>query len=308
MGETAVATKEEEKKTTKKPINVGLIMPISEIAGLGEQHWEDIRRIINEALKDNDKYEMNIRLVSHSDEVRVIQTSIVQNIYNDDIVIIDVSAKNANVMFEFGMRLAFDKAFVVIKDDITPYIFDTGNIQHLEYPRDLRYTRIESFKVNLRKKVISTLEHSLSNPDISMYLEQYGNLKPSIIEEKEVSGIEYVQTAIETIRKDFKRLENNMLNGTQNSNTNFFKIQNNSPTLSQREVDSSEQLYQLVLPIVRVYFNKDTIKYEDVVLSDSLFKLVTIDLVVKGISYSDYLLKEVLRRAVDEVKMDKLPF
>lgn len=298
----------EVQKQVKQKINIGLIMPIAEIAGLGEQHWEDIRRVIKEALKDNDKYEMDIRLVSHSDEVRVIQTSIVQNIYYDDIVIIDVSAKNANVMFEFGMRLAFDKPFVVIKDNLTPYIFDTGNIQHLEYPRDLRYTQIESFKVNLRKKVISTLEYSLSNPNKSMYLEQYGNLTPSKIEEKEVTGIEYVQTAIETIRKDFKRLENNVLNGTQNRNSNFFKIQNNSSTPLEREVDSSEQLYQLVLPTVRMYFEKDTIKYEDVLLSKQLFDLVTMDLQLKGIVYSDYLLNEVLLRAVDEVSMDKLPF
>lgn len=301
MGETVVATKEEEKKTTKIPINVGLIMPIAEIAGLGEQHWEDLRRIINEALKDNDKYEMNIRLVSHSDEVRVIQTSIVQNIYNDDIVIIDVSAKNANVMFEFGMRLAFDKAFVVIKDDKTPYIFDTGNIQHLEYPRDLRYTQIESFKVNLRKKVISTLEHSLSNPNISMYLEQYGNLKPSKIEEKEVSGIEYVQTAIETIRKDFKRLENNVLNGTKkkNNNNNFFKI----------EVDNSAELYRIVYPLVENYYGNESVTIFDVKCSPNLISFVKEELENSGITYSDYLLQEVIERVVEQIKFTKeLPF
>lgn len=299
MTEIAVATKEEEIKIAKKKINVGLIMPIAEIAGLNEQHWKDIERIVIEALNENNKYEMNIRLVSHSDEVRVIQTSIVQNIYNDDIVIIDVSAKNANVMFEFGMRLAFDKAFVVIKDDVTPYIFDTGNIQHLEYPRDLRYTQIENFKVNLRKKVLSTLEHSLSNPNKSMYLEQYGNLKPSKIEEKEVSGIEYVQTAIETIRKDFKRLENSMLNGTHYPKTNFIKT---------KEVNIFEQLYNHILPLVQIFYEDESIGYEDVKLSEDLIQLVTSELAYNNIKYSDNLLNGVLKKAVDVVKSDKLPF
>ena len=52
------------------------------------------------------------RMVSDSDEVSVIQKRIVQNIYNNPIVVCDVSGKNANVMFELGMRLAFDKPVV----------------------------------------------------------------------------------------------------------------------------------------------------------------------------------------------------
>ena len=281
---------------TKLKINVGLIMPIAEISSLNEQHWEDVRRIINEALEENDKYEMNIRLVSHSDEVRVIQTSIVQNIYNDDIVIVDVSAKNANVMFEFGMRLAFDKAFVIIKDDVTPYIFDTGNIQHLEYPRDLRYTQIESFKVNLRKKVISTLEHALSNPNKSMYLEQYGNLKPAKIEEKEVSEAEYLQKTLDIIRKDFKRLENNVLNGTKKNNRNLFKL----------TVDNSDQLYLFIYPLVQKFFEDDSIS--NVKYNNNLLDFVKRDLDGRGIEYSEYLLRELMDKAINEVEIEKLPF
>lgn len=294
MEETVVAT--EVQQQTKQKINVGLIMPIAEIEGLGEQHWEDIRIIINEALKDNDKFEMNLRLVSHSDEVRVIQTSIVQNIYNDDIVIIDVSAKNANVMFEFGMRLAFDKAFVVIKDDITPYIFDTGNIQHLEYPRDLRYTSIENFKVNLRKKVISTLEYALTNSSKSMYLEQYGNLKPAKIEEKEVSETEYLQKTLDTIRNDFKRLEKNVLNGTKRTSKSSFKL----------TVDNSEELYQTIFPFVSKYFEGYSL--DDIKYSDNLLNFLIKELNRRSIYYSEYLLNQVLGRAIDEVFNDNLPF
>jgi hypothetical protein len=34
-------------------------------------------------------------------------------------------------MFELGMRLAFDKPTVIIKDDKTDYMFDTGIIEHV---------------------------------------------------------------------------------------------------------------------------------------------------------------------------------
>ncbi|WP_353118770.1 hypothetical protein [Myroides odoratus] len=53
------------------------------------------------------------------------------NIYNDEIVVCDVSSKNPNVMFELGLRLAFDKPTIIIKDEKTGYSFDTGVIEHL---------------------------------------------------------------------------------------------------------------------------------------------------------------------------------
>lgn len=40
-------------------------------------------------------------------------------------------------MFELGMRLTFDKPTIIIKDNTTDFIFDTGPIEHLQYPKDL---------------------------------------------------------------------------------------------------------------------------------------------------------------------------
>lgn len=302
VGETAVAIKEEDKETAKKLINVGLIMPIAEIAGLNEQHWEDVKRIIIESLKDDNKYDMNIRLVSHSDEVRVIQTSIVQNIYNDDIVIIDVSAKNANVMFEFGMRLAFDKAFVVIKDDATPYIFDTGNIQHLEYPRDLRYTHIENFKINLKNKVIKTLEHSLQNNDKSLYLEQYGDLKPSKIEGKEVDITEYFERALGTLRKDFKRLEGRVIKEDfDTKDINYYKSQKLKPY----KLDEFNN--DLKFMIDR-YFKSNGISIDKMSYTNSLLNYIRENLLGKDIVFSEYELEKIVKVLVKEVIEDNLPF
>lgn len=306
MGETAIATKEEEKKTTKKPINVGLIMPIAEIAGLSEQHWEDVRRIITESLKGDDKYDMTIRLVSHSDEVRVIQTSIVQNIYNDDIVVIDVSAKNANVMFEFGMRLAFDKPFVVIKDDATPYIFDTGNIQHLEYPRDLRYTHIENFKETLKKKVISTIEYALNNTGVSMYLEQYGNLKPSKIEENEVEITEYFERALGSIRKDFKRLEGRILKEDVDKNISHKK--GDTIFFNSNFSKDKDELYNLVRPIVEDYFDGRAVMDKDIYFSDDLFNVVVESLFDRNIHLSPNVVKSVISQLVKNLSSKYPPF
>ena len=63
-------------------------------------------------------------LVSDAEDIGIIQTRIVQNLYDKDIIVCDVSCKNANVMFELGMRLAFDKPTIIVMDNMTKYSFD----------------------------------------------------------------------------------------------------------------------------------------------------------------------------------------
>lgn len=132
------------------------------------------------------------RIVSTGLDVSTIHKRIVNNIFNDDIIICDVSSRNPNVMFELGMRIAFDKPIVIIKDDETPYCFDSGTIEHIEYPKDMRYNEIGNFKSHLKSKIEKTIESFLSNPDESPILNSFGSFsikKPDIPQMSE--GEEY---------------------------------------------------------------------------------------------------------------------
>src|ERR1700722_12759857 len=119
------------KSEQAAPKVCGIVMPISEIDGCSESHWHDVHEILAEAIEDAG-YEPN--LVSNSDEVSFINKSIVQNLYGNTIVVCDVSGKNPNVMFELGMRLAFDKPTILVKDNKTNFSFDISGIEHLPYP------------------------------------------------------------------------------------------------------------------------------------------------------------------------------
>ncbi|HCT5133070.1 TPA: hypothetical protein OTZ50_002848 [Aeromonas hydrophila] len=180
---TAMAETDGVAENEPHKIKCGLIMPISKSQGLEPEHWLNVKGIICEALADT---EFDVRLVSESDDVGVIHKSIVQNIYKNDIVICDVSTHNANVMFELGLRLAFDKPTVIIKDDETPFSFDTQVIEHIVYKRSLHYVDIVSFKKKLKDKVIATLEQS-RQPDFSTFLGHFTINHVSKIEEKTVS-------------------------------------------------------------------------------------------------------------------------
>lgn len=164
----------------------GIVMPIAAMGEYSESHWLDVQNIIKEAVSFAG-YEA--RLVSESVEATVIIRSIVQNVYSDEIVVCDVSGMNPNVMFELGMRLAFDKPVVIIKDDTTRFSFDISTIEHLEYPKSLRYQSIQQFKVKLAEKIKGTIKAS-KDEGYRSFLSNFGsftvaNLKDTTLDESE---------------------------------------------------------------------------------------------------------------------------
>jgi hypothetical protein len=192
----------------------GVIMPISTIGEYPESHWSDVLDIISDAVADAG-FEAN--LVSFADESTFIHKTIVQNLYTNPIVICDVSGKNPNVMFELGLRLAFDKPTIIVKDDVTTYSFDTGAIEHLPYPKDLRFAKIIEFKAKLTSKITATLK-AAENADYSTFLKQFGKFRVTKLEEKEVSSQEYVIESLKTIQDSLATLNARVLRPFRNPN------------------------------------------------------------------------------------------
>jgi hypothetical protein len=85
-------------EATEKPV-CGMVMPISAIDGCTESHWGDVLEIITEAIEDAG---FVANLVSNADDVGLIHKRIIQNLYDNPIVVCDVSGKNPNVMSNSG--------------------------------------------------------------------------------------------------------------------------------------------------------------------------------------------------------------
>src|SRR4051794_38394540 len=96
----------------------GIVMPISGFDDCSEEHWFEVRQILISSIENAG---FSALLVSDAEDIGVIQKRIIHNLYSNPIVLCDVSGKNPNVMFELGMRLAFDKPTIIVKDDKTSY-------------------------------------------------------------------------------------------------------------------------------------------------------------------------------------------
>lgn len=199
--------KQIEVKTETSVLTCGLVMPISAIDGCSAEHWVEVKNIICDAVSDIEGLVFTPKLVSEQDDVGVIQKRIVQNIYSSDIVVCDVSCKNPNVMFELGMRLAFDKPTILIKDDKTDFSFDTGVIEHLLYPRDLRFSRVVGFKKSLAEKVYATYQASVNDPAHSTFLKNFGSFKVAALNQTEGTPDQVMLDMLQDISREVSRLK-----------------------------------------------------------------------------------------------------
>ena len=260
--EEAFVENKSKNKEAAKP-RCGIIMPISSIEGCGPDHWLEILSILKDVAQEAG-FEPN--LVSDADDIGIIQKRIIQNVYNNEIIICDVSCKNPNVMFELGMRLAFDKATVIVKDDKTDYSFDTGVIEHLGYPRDLRFHKILEFKENLKKKLNSTYEASKSDPKYSTFLKNFGEYKIAHLQEKEVSSDSFILSSLDDIRQELRRLSNNQVR-----NINY----NNDFTMVDKNLENTR--INIIKKYIDDYIIKNKIRKmsELDIVKDELFEYIT---------------------------------
>lgn len=144
-------------ESSKKTLKIGIVRPISSVGDdYPVKHWEYVHNTIIESLVNDEEFEFDINLVSNSDSVEIIQKTIISNLYHSDVVICDLSSRNANVFFELGIRITFRKPCILIVDDKTVVPFDVNSVKYLKYPHSLHYYRLKNFQVELKKNVIES--------------------------------------------------------------------------------------------------------------------------------------------------------
>ena len=188
-------------ESPQRPI-CGIVRPIADMEPYPNGHWGEVHDILTDAIESAD-YEA--RLVSENESVGVILGNIVSNLYSNPIVICDVSGRNPNVMFELGMRIAFEKPTVIVTDDLTPFAFDISPIKHLIYPHSLRFKEIIRFKGEIKAAILATVA-SAQDPSTRGYLQQFGPIEISELGSQLVSP-EQIVSDLQEIRRSIRALE-----------------------------------------------------------------------------------------------------
>lgn len=123
----------EEQDTTQ----CFVIMPISSQEGYDKDHfklvYEDIIKpsILAAGLSP-----------FRADETKntnLIQLDILRSVVDSEIAICDMSARNPNVFYELGMRQAFDRPTVLLRDEITEAPFDVNGLRYVTYKKNMKH-------------------------------------------------------------------------------------------------------------------------------------------------------------------------
>ncbi|NOE28277.1 hypothetical protein [Ruegeria sp. HKCCD6157] len=207
----------------------GIVMPISECDGRPSSHWADVLDILESAANEAG---FSARLVSDTFESNLIHKEILQNIYNDRVIICDVSGRNPNVFFELGIRMATQLPTVIIKDDKTAYPFDTAPNRYIEYPRDLRHPAMEKFKAELTKTLKNTAKHGKDKSFI-------GQLGPFHIPDVESTKLPASEIILERLDRLERSISNSASDRDAERNQFLYRNQQEKITFSKLGDDSA---------------------------------------------------------------------
>ena len=244
------------KKAKPELPHCGVIMPISGTPDYPASHWADMLLLIQEAAKEA---KFNCDIVSATGRDDIIHSSIVNNIYQNEMVVCDVSSRNPNVMLELGLRLASKLPIVVIFDGEGSYPFDIGTIRYLGYRRDMRYYDTQKFKKDLAAKILEVHDTY-----------KKGNYKSFLSHFKNVDlNLDSLKTETQSIGQFLENLDKRL---------SKFESQRNGNRLPKNEILLGEGLLTELYDYVNAYKKSNIFPLKDgkLLMADALMILHSI--------------------------------
>lgn len=114
-----------------------IIMPIADTDGYSPGHFKHVYdNIVSPACE---KAGYNAVRADDVKATNLIHLDILKKLIEAPVSICDLSSRNPNVLFELGIRQAFDRPVVLIQEIGTPKIFDIAPLRYLEYSKEMKY-------------------------------------------------------------------------------------------------------------------------------------------------------------------------
>ncbi|HBR2697754.1 TPA: hypothetical protein MA044_004311 [Klebsiella pneumoniae] len=242
-------TTEKPKKTDQDIHSCFVIMPIADMPGYESGHFH---RVYNHLIKPACSH-AGFKPI-RADEVtnsNFIVLDILKRIVECDIAICDLSGRNPNVMYELGLRQAFNKKTVLIKDDKTISPFDVQAFRYCEYDSTMRIDNAQANSQSISKALTSTF--TADENDVNSIV-QLLKIQPAQVGEKTILSQENT-----LILKAIRELQQHIVPQAGEMKTKNLSIER----YSNPGEDLAMQLdfYPVQHLIGNTYYNKSTGKY-----------------------------------------------
>jgi hypothetical protein len=190
------------KKAIQAPICF-VIMPFSDVETYEKGHFDRVyKEIIEKACK---KAKLRPVLAKEPLKTNHIMLEVIKNLLTANIVICDVSSKNPNVLYELGIRHAFNLPVTIIRDMKTPRVFDLQELRDVEYDESLRADKVREAINGIATNLKNTL--NLNDDDINSPI-QFLNLAPArFLSHEDSTKVGLTVDVLNEITKKLSRIE-----------------------------------------------------------------------------------------------------
>ncbi|WP_448861856.1 hypothetical protein [Dorea sp.] len=133
-----------------------VIMPISDQGDYPKGHFTKVYDQIFKPAIEAAGYE-----AYRVDEDKIsnpIINKIFDAVQNCPMALCDLSNRNPNVLYELGLRQAYDKPVVLVQDEKTQRIFDVSGINTVQYSSERLYENVMEARIKITEAIISTRE------------------------------------------------------------------------------------------------------------------------------------------------------
>ena len=191
-----------------------VMMPFSDPEGYAPGHFRKIyEQIIEPAITEAGFKPERVDENSISDS---IINKILDGITKYDMAICDLSSRNPNVLYELGLRHAFDMPVVLICDEITKPIFDVSGITIIKYRSSRLYDEVIEDQNKIKQAI---KENELSNSGYSLI--KLFNMNKAIIESEEKTNSE---TTTFMLNKIINKIDNISTSNKPNNGDSLFNL------------------------------------------------------------------------------------
>lgn len=269
------AKKQETEPTTPVQENNDcfIIMPIADHADYKQGHFKRVYEDIFKPACISAGY----RPVRADDtkQANLIQLDILQKLLESPMAICDLSTRNPNVLFELGLRQAFDKPTILVQEEGTPRIFDINLFRYVEYRNGLDYRDVLVDQKSIEDALVETKQAvadgksvnsiikllSITNPASLQDASNFGDKEYFQILMSEIRGVkDYVKESIDIRNFKTAKPPQNKLDFSINNNE-FFHIEIDKKTT---EIDFENFYSSLVYQghLLEIYRVNNLVNYQ----------------------------------------------
>lgn len=134
-------------------------------------------------------------------QTNLIHLDILQKLLESPMAICDLSTRNPNVLFELGLRQAFDKPTVLVQEVGTPQIFDINLFRYTQYRNELDYRDVIADQKAIQKVLEETKIAVQENKSVNSIIKLLSITSPATLQDSSnFSEKEYFNVLMSEIR------------------------------------------------------------------------------------------------------------